>query len=472
MNFKGILYYLSLFFFPVSFLSFINILYSAYFDYFLSLDSYIITFFSSLFIGTGIYFYSKNHSKKINFYEQLILIFLVFLIIPLIISIPFYLSNYQLTLINSYFESVSGFTGTGFSIFENIKYLDPTLIIWRSSSQWLGGFYFLIFLLLVFSSFKSDYKLTHLVPNTNKNSNLLVKNDKSIVKIFFLYLSLTAIIFLLFSMTGIRLFNGLNLTMSVVSAGAFLPTNSLSQIISTPPQKIILLISFIISTLNIYFFYSLFFNNKRLNNHYEDFTILILSSIFSIILLLTIKDTNILDSLINVLSSIGNSGLSLTTPPKYFTFYFLLLTILGGSILSNTSGIKFLRIYILLKATYIEILRLVKPNNIVNHNILFTKNKINSENIKLSFLVFILFFFNLLIFSSFLLFDNLNFENSFKLAILAITNTYNGTLYGLDEVDFSNLLTTTKICFIIFMILGKIELISFLLVIKKLFFKN
>ena len=59
-----------------------------------------------------------------------------------LIAIPFYLSNYQVTFLNSIFESVSGLTGTGFSIFKNIKYLDPTLVLWRSSSQWIGGLFF------------------------------------------------------------------------------------------------------------------------------------------------------------------------------------------------------------------------------------------------------------------------------------------------------------------------------------------
>ena len=68
------------------------------------------------------------------------------------ISIPFYLSNFKVSFLSAYFESISGLTGTGFSIFKNIKYLDPTLILWRSSTQWIGGLYFLLFLILLFSN--------------------------------------------------------------------------------------------------------------------------------------------------------------------------------------------------------------------------------------------------------------------------------------------------------------------------------
>ena len=145
---------------------------------------------------------------------------------------------------------------------------------------------------------------------------------------------------------------------------------------------------------------------------------------------------------------------------------------MGGSLISNTSGIKFLRIYILLKASFIEIFKLVKPNNIINQNILITNIKINNNNIKLSFLVFISFFISLFILSSLIMLDNISFENAFKLSILTITNTTLSNIYGVDFIDFSNLLTFSKSTIIIFMIIGKIELISFFLIIKNIITKN
>ena len=150
MNFKSISFYLSLFCFPISLLAFINILYASYFDFFLSIDTYFTTLIISLSTGIGLFYYGKNSKKNINFFEQLILILLTYMLTSILIAIPFYLSNYQVTLLNSIFESISGLTGTGFSVFKNIKYLDPTLILWRSSSQWIGGLFFLFFLIIIF----------------------------------------------------------------------------------------------------------------------------------------------------------------------------------------------------------------------------------------------------------------------------------------------------------------------------------
>ena len=471
MNFKGIGYFLSFFCFPISFLAFVNILYSSYFDYFLSVQSYAITLFVSLFLGIVLYFFGKNIEKKINFYEQIILIILVYFTISCLIAIPYYLSNYQITFTNSIFEAFSGTTGTGFSIFDNIKYLDPTLILWRSSSQWIGGLYFLIFLIQFFSNSQFNYKLNHLTTMGDiRNTKLDTK--KIILNIFIIYVFLSIIIFILFNISQIRLFDSLNLTMTIVSNGGFLSSNFLEQIIKTNIQQLMLIIALFISTLNIFFIYNLFFKKNILVENHEDFGIILIIIFFSFLLLLMVENTNIFEIIANVLTSLSTSGISLSKNSNNLSLYYLFLTIIGGSIISNSSGIKFLRIYILLKSSIVEIFKLVKPNNIENKNILFSTNKINEDSVKLAFLIFISFFISLFILSGILLFDNINFENSFKLSILTLTNTTNSNIYGLDSVEFKNLLTSSKLALIIFMIIGKIELISIFLLIKKMLFKN
>ena len=472
MNFKAIAYYLSLFCFPISFLSFINILYSSYFDYFLNVDSYSTTLIFSLMTGFFLLFVGKSANKRLDFIERILLIVFSYFLISFFISIPYYLSIYQIPLINALFESFSGVTTTGFSIFSNIKYLDPTLILWRSSSQWIGGFYFLIFLVLIFSNKQYNYKLNYLTYGSDGN----VSSEKNIIgvslKIFLIYLTITIFMFMLLSFSGVRLYNALNLSMTLVSTGGFLPTNELSQIVTDNSQKFVIIICFLISILNIFLLTNILNKRNIINNHGEDFFIFLLFLIFSFILMITVKELNIADILLSVLSGLSSSGITVVKVPDNITLYFLLITMVGGSLISNTSGIKLIRIYILIKTSSAEILRLVRPNNVINQNILYTDKKIDNENIKLSFLIFISFFISLFFLSGVLIFDNLNFEHSFKLSVLTLTNTTTSELFGLTNINFANLLTSSKISLIIFMIVGKIELISFLLIIKKYFYRN
>ena len=470
MNFKGISYYLGLFCFPISILSFINILYSSYFDYFLSIDSYFITLIVSFVLGVGLLFLSKKSEKKINFIEQLLLIISVYFLISFLIAIPFYLSNYQVTFINSLFEAISGFTGTGFSIFKNIKYLDPTLILWRSSSQWIGGLYFLFFLILIFSNKQFSFKMIDTTFSGYATINSMSNIKNFLLKIFILYSLLSLLIFLLLNLTDVRLFNSLNLSMSLISSGGFLPTDELNSIINSNPKKIVFILSLILSLLNFFIILNIFESEIIKRQHKEDLYLILLSII--LVLLIYFNNYGGLNLIISVLSSFSNSGLSLISSDNNLSLYFILITVIGGSVVSNTSGIKFTRIYILLKTASAEIIKLISPNSVVNKNLFGADKKITDENIKISFLIFISFFISLFILSSVLIVDNINFEKSFKLSVLTITNTSISEMFGINDIDFANLLTTSKLSLIIFMIVGKIELISFFLIIKKVFFKN
>ena len=205
--------------------------------------------------------------------------------------------------------------------------------------------------------------------------------------------------------------------------------------------------------------------------HNEDIYLIILALVFSIIFYF-VNDINLLSVFTNVLSSIANSGISTSAVPENFGLYFIILTLIGGSVVSTTSGLKFLRIYILIKAFLMEIYRLVKPNLVLNTKIMFSENKINSDNIRMSFLIFISFFISLFILSSILLLDFLDFENSFKLYILTLTNTVASNIYGMETINFSGLFTFSKVSLIIFMVIAKVELLAIFILAQKIFLKN
>ena len=470
MNLRKISFYLSFFCFPIGFLAFINILYSSYFDYFLSIDSYLITLIISLFFGILFYLVGKNSEKKINFIEQLCLIIFVYIFIGFLVSIPYYLSNYQVTLVSAIFEAVSGLTGTGFSIFKNIKYLDPTLIIWRSSTQWIGGLFFLIFLIILFSNKIFNFKMVNLTYSGDSNFKSEENIKNNILKIFIFYCLFSILIFTLLNFSGVRLFNSLNLSMTLVSGGGFLPSDNLNEIITTNLQQIFLIISLIFSMLNFYFLINIFNKKVLVNEHNEDFY-LIGSAIF-LIFLIYFNEFDGTIIIMSVISSLANSGITLLETESNLSLYFLFITIIGGSLISNTSGIKLCRFYILLKITSSEIIKLISPNSIINKTIFNTKTKITDDNVKISFLIFISFFLSLFILSSLLVLDSIGFERSFKLSILTLTNTVNSEMYSLQNFNFTNLLISSKISLIIFMIIGKIELISIFLIFKKILFRD
>ena len=129
--------YLSFFFGIVSIFSFLNVVYSYYLNLYLNLNTYYISLISSLLIALS--FYKFEIKKiKISIFDKILTVFFGYLSLPLILCLPFYFSIYDLTFLNAYFESISGFTSTGFTIFENIKHIDESLILWRSEERRVG----------------------------------------------------------------------------------------------------------------------------------------------------------------------------------------------------------------------------------------------------------------------------------------------------------------------------------------------
>ncbi|MDA9961063.1 TrkH family potassium uptake protein, partial [Candidatus Pelagibacter sp.] len=212
--------YLSFFFALISVLSFFNIIYSYYFNFYLNLNTYYISLISSSIIA--ILFYKiKIEEKKPTIFEKILTVFLGYILLPLILSIPFYFSIYNLTFLNSIFESVSGFTSTGFTIFNDIDYIDQSLILWRSSIQWIGGLYFLFSIIFLMDIYDESLKksLTNFI--SFDSAEIL----KQTIKIFLLYSGLTVAIFIILNIVDIRTFNSLNLAMTIISSGGFLPSN-------------------------------------------------------------------------------------------------------------------------------------------------------------------------------------------------------------------------------------------------------
>ena len=193
MNYKSILFFLGIYSFFVSFFSILNILYSIYF-YSFGLNLYLITLAISLTAGSLFCFIGHKHRKNISLIEQIALIFLSFIFIPLLISPPYFLSNYDITLLHSYFESVSGLTATGFSIIENITKIDEPLLLWRSSSQWLGGLLFLIATIGTIGSNQIKIKPNYLVSREASGINFYNNYNYNFIKILTIYLISTILI--------------------------------------------------------------------------------------------------------------------------------------------------------------------------------------------------------------------------------------------------------------------------------------
>ena len=461
--------YLASFFLLTSLISFFSIIYCYYFDIYFSLNGFVYSLISSLLISVFLLL-QKKKEIKINIYQKILTVILGYIFIPLILSIPYYFGIYNITFINSYFESVSGFTSTGFTIFDNIRHLDQSLILWRSSTQWIGGIYFLFSIILLIDVFDNNLKKSL----TNFLSFDTYETFKQSIKVLILYLSLTFFTFFVLKIINIRTFDALNLSLTIISSGGFLPVNNLELIINSDFKRVIFSLIMLMSFFSIFLSYNLiFFKKKNLGFFSEDFNLFIYILILIIGFLIFYRfDNNFSYILFSLSSSVSNIGFSFDKIPENINFIFLLLVIIGGSFFSTSSGLRFIKLYTLIKFSLNELLSHSKPKHIFKNKTFFLDSAVSKNDIEKYFLSILIFIFSMFTISFFLTIGGFGFEESFKLGILTIMNTVNSSMYGLNDFNFYFITNYSKVIIIIFMIIGRVEFLTLLILIKKFLLKN
>ncbi len=465
--FKLSFVYIGSFSLILSILSFFNIIYSYYFEILYNIEIYTYTIVISL-ILSSLFFIKKNFFKKISIYEKIIAVVSGYLILPLVISIPYYFGLNYLSFIDSYFEAISGFTSTGFSIFNNVKYLDQSLLLWRSTSQWFGGLYFLISILFLIDIYDNSYKkiLTNFI---SLDINEIIKQS---IKILFVYTSITLVLFFIYNLIKLRAFDAFNLSLTVISSGGFLTVNNISEILQSNFQIYIFSLSMLISYFGILLPYNILFVKKNdLSVFTEDFYLLIYLIFLIALFFLFFNQNNFSITFFSLVSSISNIGFSFNTYDQN-NFFFLILVIIGGSLVSTSSGLRFFKIYLLTKFSFNELVSHSKPKHVLLNKVLFSKIKIDLNDINKYFFTVIIFILSLIFLVSLLTIFNIKFDQAFKLGILTLMNTVNSNLYGIEDLNFGEFSYTLKFILILFMIIGRIEFISILILIKKFVFKN
>ena len=473
MNYKAILFFLGVFSLIVSIFSILNILYTIYFNFFIDLNSYLITLLISLLIGSLFCYLGYNQYKDISLISQIFFIVSSFIILPILISIPYSLSIYDMGLLDAYFESVSGLTTTGFSVIQDIRNVDEPLLLWRSSSQWIGGLLFLFITIGTIGSKQIKIKPAYLISGGASGRNFYNNFNYNFIKILLIYFLSTILVIFSYTLVDIRLLDAFNLAFTSISSGGFLPTENLSNILENNLQIFILSITLLLPIFNFFLLHDIITKQFSFRKYQEDIHLGSLVIILTLSLyFFLIPNEGFSNVLLAITSSISTSGITTYSSNIDSSLFFILLTIVGGSLISTSSGFKYTRIYILLKISYQEIYRLAKPINVIDKNLFNTESKIDDQDVRIAFLVFISLIISVFLLCGILTLDNLNFEVSFKLSILTLTNTTNSALYGINNLSFIDLNNFTKMSLIIFMILGKIEIIAVVYLIKRFIFKG
>ena len=291
-----------------------------------------------------------------------LLVVTMWLVMPLFGTLPFLSTGVLHTFADALFESTSGITSTGATVFSAVEWLPSSILLWRSMTQWFGGFgIVLLVLALVPSLGINKYSLYTAeasgADNTGKQATSMTATVRQTLGI---YLLLTAVFVVALWKNGMHVWDAVNITFTNISSGGFsIYNNSLERLTHT--QQYIVALAMLLSGINFAMLYNFFtFHWDRLQNKLEQFffyiSIYLVAAIFVVFALRFNMGFDWGDSLrcgivqtISVLTTTGSLAADTQNWWVPITFLFVVLSLCGGMAGSTTGGLKAMRVLILIR---------------------------------------------------------------------------------------------------------------------------
>lgn len=303
--------------------------------------------------------------------EGFIIVSLAWVLATLYGSLPFIFVDLFPSKLDAYFESVSGFTTTGATILSNIEALPPSILFWRAMVQWLGGMGIIVFSIAILPLLGIGgmqlYKAEVTGPVIEKLKPRIVETARSL---WIVYILLSVLEFIMLRVFGMTTFDAITHTFTTMPSGGFSTKNLSIESFNSPAIEWIITFFMIAAGINFTLHYALFhgrFANHKKNKELHFFLCLIFLSMVLITFSLqqgTEADftTNLRQAAFQSASIITTTGYSSTDFNNWSSFsqYLLvLLMFIGGCAGSTAGGIKCIRILLVLKIGYREIFYLI-----------------------------------------------------------------------------------------------------------------
>ena len=336
----------------------------------------LISFIITLVTGSFPFIFVKN-SPSLSLNDGYLTIVLSWLLSFIFGMLPYVLWGGEFTLINAWFESVSGYTTTGSTILNDIEVLPKSLLFWRSSTHYIGGLGVVVFLLLVMPD-ASPYrlKLTNMELSSLSKEGYKYKSTKTIAIITKVYVALTVFAFLGLWAAGMTSFDALNHAFSIASTGGFSTRNMSIGYYDSDMINLVAMFCMAISALHFGLIYAVFITRsfKPLRNSVVKYYFGSIA-VMSFVIMLSLKfqggysswGSAAMDSTFTVVSYMSTTGFAICDNsmwPWLAGLLLLLASIQCGCSGSTAGGIKVDRVLISFKAIKNEVRRRLHPSSV------------------------------------------------------------------------------------------------------------
>ncbi len=429
-------------------------------------SEYIFTIIIAVAIALMLWFF-KPEKHAVYAREGLASVALSWIIISAIGALPFVFSKQLPTFADAFFETVSGFTTTGSSVFKNPEEVNKALLLWRSITQWIGGMGVLVFIMAVTPLVeKSSIHIMRAEVPGPKFGKLAPKMRTSSAISYLIYIFLTLSLIVLLLLGGMSFYDSINHAFTTAATGGFsVKALSIGQY-NNLYFEIVLGIFMLLFATNFSFFFLIL--ARKFKNAFKISEVWVFYIIVAVAVITISFDIQSLyggffgglrHAFFQVSSLISTTGFSSTDFalwPSYSRLVLLAVMLIGACASSTGGGIKVIRLMVLVKASLLESLKALSPRSTV-------KVKVGGEVVDKQglYLTFVYFFIYMIVTGLATVAVSLNgfdIESSFSAAVTCISNVGPGLAKFGPMENFMALSGLTKIILSMTMLIGRLEI--------------
>ncbi len=433
-------------------------------------------------IGFILYYNTKdNENKELKRRDGYLIVILSWIAMSLFGMLPYIFTDQISNVPDAFFETVSGYTTTGASILNNIEILDHGILYWRSLTQWIGGMGIIVLAvaILPFLGIGGMQLFVAEAPGVSVDK-LQPRIKETAMRLWQIYISFTVVLFFILWAEGMNSFEAVNHAMTTFATGGFSTKNASIGYFESPLIQYTIILFMFISATNFtltYFAIKLDFKKVFQNEEfriYYSFIIFLTAIVFITLYLIDssyAEETfrSALFSVVSIITTTGFTTVDFTGWTEFITILFFILMFFGASAGSTSGGIKIVRHVVLLKNSYIELKKQLHQKGVF---ILRFNNSKVPQSVVTNILAFMMLY--VVIFSIGSVIMTL-MGVDFITAIGSVAATLGNIGPGIGDVgpasNFSSIPDAGKYFLSLLMLIGRLELLTFLLILTPAFWK-
>ena len=444
-----------------------------------ALDIFIKTFLTVSSIGVLGLLVTRNIKNELSQKDGFVIIVMFWLILSIAGSVPFYLSG--MSVMDSFFESMSGITTTGATVISQIDALPESILFYRQLLQWMGGMGLIVLAIAVMPLLGIGggqiYKTE--IPGAMGEQRLTPRIKETAQALWLIYLGLTIACSLLYFLGGMSIFDAIAHSMSTVAIGGFSTHNESIGYFNSNFIEIVCIFFMLLSAISFTLHYFSFYKRKPLKYFYDPelkFFISILLLIFFFAILISRLNSaenppNILEIAFHSVSMVTTTGFSVAETnnwPMSLSFLLLVGAFIGSCSGSVGGGVKSWRVMIMLNHSYSNIMKIIHPNSVISL-------KIGTRNVDDQVATSVWGFFSIYVMSFIVLLfavliSGLDFESAFSAVGACLNNL--GPGLGVVSENYSGISSFAKGVLAFAMLLGRLEIFTLLVILTPMFWSK